>query len=41
MFPVLVNTIVNATWMESLTSVNVQGPGKEQPAAVSVTCFTI
>lgn len=37
MFPGPVNTIANATWMEPLTSVNAQRPGKEEPAAVSVT----
>lgn len=36
-FPGPVNTIANATWMEPLTSVNAQRPGKEEPAAVSVT----
>lgn len=39
-FPILVNMIVNVTWMGLLTSVNVQGPGKEQPAAVSVAMET-
>lgn len=33
-FPGPVNTIVNATWMEPLTSVNAQRPGKEEPAAI-------
>lgn len=36
-FRVPVNTIANATWMEPLTSVNVQKLGKEQPAEVSAT----
>lgn len=36
-FLIPVSVMVNVTWMEPLTSVNVQEPGKEQPAAVSVT----
>lgn len=33
-FLIPVSVMVNVTWMEPLTSVNVQGPGKEQPAAI-------